>query len=118
LLCNYYQIFIKIFDITDPTNIEEIIQINEQKIKEIKYIGFIYDNKELDSNLPTILISFLDNIKIYQLNFTHRTIRSSNPIFVRCSRRRELGDRLGALRHCMLGQLAGEDQPDSCLDLP
>ena len=30
----------------------------------------------------------------------------------------ELGHSLGALRHGMLGQLSGQDQPDSGLDLP
>lgn len=34
------------------------------------------------------------------------------------SRRRVLGDSLGALRHGVLGQLTGQDQPHRGLDLP
>ena len=34
-----------------------------------------------------------------------------------CLCRGELGDSLGALRHSVLGQLSGKDEPHSCLDL-
>ena len=30
----------------------------------------------------------------------------------------ELGDSLGSFRDCVLGELSGEDEPDSSLDLP